>query len=89
MCLLLFTKTDSDNPTPKKRLRNKFYVACGSTILACIALVGVFAQLRYFYPSLSAKLESFKPVFWLEAGCVWAFAIAWLVKGETFSFIRD
>ncbi len=89
MCLLLFTKTDPDNPTPKKRLRNKFYVSCGWTILACVALIGVVPQLRYFHPSLAAKLECLKPIFWLESGSVLAFAIAWLVKGETFSFIRD
>jgi hypothetical protein len=90
MCLLLFTKTDvAANPTPKKCLRNKFYVACGCTILACIALIGVYSLLKCFDSSLAATLGCYKPVFWLEAGSVWAFAIAWLVKGETFSFIRD
>jgi len=89
MCLLLFTKTDAANPTPKKLLRNKFYVACGWAILVCIALIGVYSLLKCFDSTLAATLGYYKPVFWLEAGSVWAFAIAWLVKGETFSFIRD
>jgi len=89
MCLLLFTKTDAANPTPKKLRRNKCYVACGYAILVCIALIGVDSLIEYFYSPLAARLECYKPVFWLEAGSVWAFAIAWLVKGETFSFIRD
>ncbi len=89
MCLLLFTQSNTANPTPKKCRRNKFYVACGYTIFACIALIGVYSLLKHFDSSLAARLDCYKPVFWLEAGSVWAFAIAWLVKGETFSFIRD
>jgi hypothetical protein len=88
-CLLLFTKTDAANPTPKKLRRNKFYVACGWTILVCIALIGVYSLLKHFDSSLAARLVCYKPVFWLESGSVLSFAIAWLVKGETFSFIRD
>jgi hypothetical protein len=89
MCLKLFIKTDAANPTPRKLLRNKFYIACGRTILACIALIGVYSLLKHFDWPLAAKLDCYHPIFWLEAGSVWAFAIAWLVKGETFSFIRD
>lgn len=88
MCLKLFTQ-HAANPTPKKLRRNKFYVACGYTILVCIALIGVYSLLKHFDSPLAARLGCYKPVFWLEAGSVWAFAIAWLVKGETFSFIRD
>jgi hypothetical protein len=89
MCLLLFTKTDAVNPTSKKRLRNKVYVACGSAILVCIALIGVDSLLEHFHWPAAARLGRLKPVFWLESGSVLSFAIAWLVKGETFSFIRD
>ena len=88
MCLKLFTQ-HAANPTPKKLRRNKFYVACGRTILVCIALIGAYSLLKHFDLSLATRLGCYKPVFWLEAGSVWAFAIAWLVKGETFSFIRD
>ena len=88
-CLFLFTKTDSANPTPKKLLRNKFYVVCGCTIVVCIALIGVYSLLKHFDSPLATGLDRYKPVFWLESGSVLSFAIAWLVKGETFSFIRD
>jgi hypothetical protein len=87
--LKFFTKPDAAKPTLKKLRRNKFYVACGCAILVCIALIGVYSLLEHFYSSLATRLGCYKPVFWLEAGSVWAFAIAWLVKGETFSFIRD
>jgi hypothetical protein len=89
MCLKLFTKTDAPNPTPKKLRRNKFYVGCGYAIFACIVLIGAHSLLEHFYSSLASRLDFCKPVFWLESGSVFAFAIAWLVKGETFSFIRD
>jgi heme A synthase len=88
MCLLLFTK-HAANPTPKKLRRNKFYVVCGWTMLVCIALIGVYSLLKHFDSSLAARLGRYKPVFWLESGSVLSFAIAWLVKGETFSFIQD
>jgi hypothetical protein len=90
MCLYLFRKADDPpNRTSKKRLRDKFYVACGSAILICIGLIGVYSLLELFHCSLAAKLDCYHPIFWLEAFCVWAFAIAWLVKGEAFWFIRD
>lgn len=54
-------------------------------MLVCIALIGVLK----IAPTLAARLDSYKPVFWLEAGAVVSFGISWLVKGETFSFIRD
>jgi heme A synthase len=88
MCLFLFTKSDALNRTPKKLRRNKFYVVCGCTILACIALIGVYSLLRQFQSPLVPRLDCYKPVFWLESGSVLAFAVAWLVKGETFQFIR-
>ncbi len=89
MCLKLFIKTDAPKPTPKKLLRNKFYVVCGRAILVCIALIGAYSLLKHLDSPLAARLGCYKPIFWLEAGCVWAFAIAWLVKGEAFWFIRD
>jgi hypothetical protein len=54
-------------------------------MLACIALIGVIKV----FPDLADRLDPYKPVFWLEAGAVVSFGISWLVKGETFSFIRD
>jgi hypothetical protein len=39
--------------------------------------------------ALYSQIGSHEPVFWLEAIAVISFGIAWLVKGETFAFIRD
>ena len=75
---------DSQETSPQQMLCRLWY-----TIFACIALIGSHSLLEHFYSSLAAKLDCYNPVFWLESGSVLAFAIAWLVKGETFSFIRD
>ena len=83
--LLLFTRSDTPQPTAKKTTRNTFYRVCGWAILACIALIGVLK----IAPALATHVDPYKPVFWLEAGAVVSFGISWLVKGETFSFIRD
>ncbi len=77
--LVLFTKTDpAQPPTPRKRLRNRIYKACGVIMLACIALIALYALL----PG-AAGLASLQPVFWLESAALWAFGVSWFVKGET------
>jgi hypothetical protein len=87
--LLLFTKSSSSNPTAKKELRNTWYRVCGWAILGCIALIGGYNLVGMFDQVLYERMGLFKPVFWLEAGAVVAFGVAWLVKGETFEFVRD
>jgi hypothetical protein len=83
--LLLFTRSDSPHPIGKKATRDTWYRVCGWSMLACIALIGVLK----IAPALAAHVDPYKPVFWLEAGAVVSFGVSWLVKGETFSFIRD
>jgi uncharacterized membrane protein YobD (UPF0266 family) len=60
--------------THRKRQRNQVYVACGSTIVACIVLL-----LRL--PGVP-QLASLHPVYWLETLAICAFGAAWIVKGE-------
>ncbi len=78
--LYLFTKTDPDkSPSKRKLQRNKIYRACGYTMGACIALIVIY----YLLPSkLGALLETYKPVYWLEAIAILAFGISWFTKGE-------
>jgi hypothetical protein len=76
--LWLFRKTSPDGPTPKKRQRNKVYFVCGSAIVLCLLLI-VLVQLLPRYP----WLQALHPVFWFESLAIWAFGIAWFVKGET------
>ena len=86
--LLLFTKSDSPNPSPKKKMRNVWYRVCGWAILVCIALIGAYNLLQNFDKALYDRIGGCKPVFWLEAGAVISFGVAWLVKGESFEFLR-
>ncbi len=75
--LFLFTKTGGA-PTPQKRVRNRVYVACGVTMLVCIAAIGV-----YFAFLQGTAVSGLDPVFWLESLALWAFGVSWFVKGET------
>lgn len=87
--LLLFTRTSDPVPTIKKLRRNACYRVCGWAMLACIALIGVYNLLDKIDHGLYDRLGDYEPVFWLEAGAVVAFGVAWLVKGETFEVVRD
>jgi hypothetical protein len=75
--LCLFTKSGG-SPTPRKKVRNRIYTACGVSILLCIALIGL-----YYWRLQDSALSTLKPVFWLESLALWAFGISWFVKGET------
>ena len=87
--LFLFTKSDATKLTAKKQLRNTCYRVCGWAILICIALIGVYGLLNHFDSDLYHRIGQYDPVFWLEAGAVISFGVSWLVKGESFSFLRD
>ena len=77
--LVLFRKTDPHKPpTRQKRQRNRVYLICGLIILACLVLLG----LLQFQP-VPASLQALHPAFWLQSLAVWAFGLAWFVKGET------
>jgi hypothetical protein len=75
--LLLFTRSKG-HKTPRKKLRNRIYIACGAAILACIALIGL-----YNWWWRQTVLATLNPVFWLESIALWAFGFSWFVKGET------
>ncbi|GIJ30164.1 hypothetical protein Vqi01_53260 [Micromonospora qiuiae] len=73
-CLWRFPVNGS--PTAGRRVRNALYRICGLAILAAIAL-GVASN------ALSEPTrEALQPFFWCEAVAVFAFGVAWLVKGE-------
>ena len=75
--LFLFTKS-AGAPTPQKRIRNRVYRGCGVTMLACIALIGL-----YYAVLQDTAVRTLGPVFWLETIALWAFGVSWFVKGET------
>jgi hypothetical protein len=81
--IVSFTK-GSDNPTRRKRVRNKLYRICGYAILGCTLLIAIY--LCIFEKRVPALLQ-YHPVFWLESIALWAFGISWLTKGE--AILRD
>lgn len=78
-CFALFTKSNQNSPTGKKRLRNIVYRICGFIIIGAILLLGLNAILP---DSIQALYEHLEPVFWLESIAIIAFGFSWFVKGE-------
>lgn len=76
-CLVLFRKS-GPTKTRQKEKRNRVYVTCGLTILACIVLIGLA-----FWLLDADTLTATKLVFVLETVALLAFGISWFVKGET------
>jgi hypothetical protein len=79
--IFLFTLTGG-SPTPQKLLRNRVYRGCGIGILVFIVLIAIY---QWFLKGTA--LSAWSPVFWLESLSLWAFGIAWFVKGDT--VLRD
>jgi hypothetical protein len=76
-CLFLFTKSDGSVATPRKKARNVIYRVCGVVMLASLVLI---VLVGLFFNTATASLH---PTVWLESLAIFAFALAWLVKGET------
>lgn len=76
MALFQFTQSDTAPEAwdAEKRWSNRLYVACGLVMVACLVLILVESAAPLPWPE--------NPVFLLEAVAVWAFACAWLVKGD-------
>ncbi len=65
--------------------RKILFKALGAATLACLALLaaGIFLLDPNSFPAWAENW-----VFWLESVAVWAFGIAWLIKGETLAATR-
>jgi hypothetical protein len=59
-------------PTKQKLIRNKIYKLCGAVMLVAFIAIGILA-----FENKGAS------IFWPETVAVVAFALAWLVKGQT------
>ncbi len=73
--LFLFTRTDGD-VTPRKRVRNRVYRASGGVIVVCMTLFGI-----YYFGLQDTQLSAYQPILVLETVMLFAFGIAWGVKG--------
>ncbi|MFZ1469476.1 MAG: hypothetical protein WAT09_10935 [Paracoccaceae bacterium] len=63
--------------------RRRIYRACGWVIVAMTALVIAASWVRIMGPrSPQVVVSDWRLVLWSEAIAIWAFAIAWLVKGQ-------
>jgi hypothetical protein len=77
MAIWLFRKTDKKDPGLQKEKRNTVYLVCG--IIMIVSTLGILAMKVF---NLGEKLYAYRPVYFLELIALWAFGIAWLVKGE-------
>lgn len=85
-CIFQFTQTvDKSTRTRRKRERNIVYYVCGSTIVACILVIGTVKFVVESLPSLAGFLcwlRSWEWNFWFESLALVAFGFAFLIKGE-------
>ncbi len=86
-CLHLFRRRIAGDSRPQKGRRDAVYLACGLVILG--ALLG----LAYYFLGMDladrCAIAHLKPVLWLEVATVWAFGLAWLVKGGGVRQLND
>jgi hypothetical protein len=77
IALWLFTKTGPGfGRTLQKKRRDLVYRICGIVIVACLVLIPIESLI------IGSAISSFHPLFWLEAASIFAFGLAWLVKGQ-------
>ncbi len=75
-CMFRFSKT-------RNQARRRFYRFCGWTIVFCGTALAVASYWKQMGPPvLTAFVLDNNVVFWVEAIGVWAFSLAWIVKGR-------
>lgn len=80
MTLINFRRGNPNDPT--NRWKYRVFRLCGWGIVVCLLLLA--ADHWRFGPA--ALLQVSRLTFWLESLAIWAFAIAWLTKGEFWRF---
>ena len=86
-CLVLFRRRVVGDHRTQKNRRNAVYLACGVVIL------GSLAGLAWYFLGMDmatrCAIADLRPVLWLEVATVWAFGLAWLVKGGGIRQLND
>jgi hypothetical protein len=80
-CCYFFIQQDNPVKTRRKVARNGIYYVCGGIIFACLLLIWITKSF------LAGQTSWWHPMLWFEAVAIFAFGIAWLVKGHT--LLRD
>lgn len=88
MCLVNFRRSGGTKPDREKLWKNRTFSACGLVIVAClIALILRGFQWQHADEATRARMGVEITVFVLESIAVWAFSIAWLIKGEAYRLL--
>jgi amino acid transporter len=85
--ILCFKFVNIKNPQNRKR-EIKFYRTCGIIMFVCIAAMIINYALEKFLKH-SYPLYGSAMLFWFESVALWAFGLAWLVKGKAHEDLKD
>ncbi|RVT84353.1 hypothetical protein DXV76_11750 [Rhodobacteraceae bacterium CCMM004] len=90
-CLVVFTRVKPDQQDTQgrrlsnKRRRDRIYRVSGAVIAAVVlAMVGRAAWLTLGGGSYDDGWTALRLTFWAESVALWAFGVAWVVKGKVF-----
>ncbi len=96
LCLVAFTRRvpslhlRAGRVTAVKRLRDAIYRSAGAVIVLCMGLMVLGAWLRHQAGPEPSWWDEWRLTFWSESVALWAFGVAWIVKGRLFGLaLRD
>lgn len=97
LCLFVFTRRierlhvrPDGRATRAKRRRDLVYRWSGGVIALCIGLMVVGGWLRHRAAPGASWWDAWHLTFWVESVALWAFGVAWIVKGRLFGLaLRD
>lgn len=79
-CLVLFKMSAQGHAlTDRKKYRNRVYTGCGIVILASMAAILLLVKIL----KVTYLPRGVGTVFFFETTSLWAFGVAWLIKGQT------
>jgi hypothetical protein len=82
-----FIKGRWNELSDSKKNDNIIYIICGSLIILCIVLAGVY--LAFLPNALKDSIARIKPIFILETIMLWSFSYAWLHKSKFFGIYYE
>lgn len=92
-CYFLFTKTKPGKEVKKggkKARRNNTYKISAWIMFVSILLMGAYVIYSMGLGAGDVDLYAqYSPVFFLEFVALWAFGVAWFVKGEALAYFND